>query len=60
MHIHELTPNFVPIWDVCTQVTIIYVKSCLGMSFLLKSGRLLALVSIGYEFITKTLFWFWE
>ena len=36
MHIHELTPNFVPVWDVCTQITtafctvIIYAKSCLG------------------------------
>ena len=34
MHIYELTPNFVPIWDVCTQVTtvIIYAKSCLGIT----------------------------
>ena len=57
MHIHILTPNFVPIWNVCIQVTtvVIYVKSCLGMSFLPKSGRLRALVSIGYELIPKTI-----
>ena len=62
MHIHILTPNFVPIWNVCIQVTTvaIYAKSCLGMSFLPKSGRLRALVSIGYELIPKTSFWFWE
>ena len=49
--IHELTPNFVPIWDVCTRVNtvIIYAKCCLGMNFLPKSGTLRALVSIGYD-----------
>ena len=38
----------------------IYAKSCLGISFLPKSGRLRALVSIGYELIPKISFWFWE
>ena len=35
MHIHELTPNFVPILNVCTQVTkvIIYAKKLPGDEF---------------------------
>ena len=61
MCIHELHQILYP-FETCTQVTtmIIYAKSCLGMSFLPKSGRLRALVPIGYKLIPKTLFWFWE
>ena len=57
----DTTVNFVPSWDICTRVSDNLPKAaCLGMSFLQKSGRLWALVSMGYEIICKTYFWFWE
>ena len=41
-HAYSCSPNFIPIWNVCIQVTtvVIYAKSCLGMSFLPKSGQI--------------------